>query len=63
MIRWKGVVISRKHRTKVCTKHVCLAEWVKGERAIIRFKRADVRLRLSVRISVSVKITDVASCY
>ena len=38
MMRWKGVVISSKNRTKVCTKHVGLAEWVKGERAIIRFK-------------------------
>ena len=57
------MVINRINRTKVCTKNVCLAEWVKGERAIIRFKQADIRLRLYVRISECVKITDVASRY
>ena len=46
MMSWKRVVISSKNRTKVCTIHVGLAEWVKGERAIIILKRADVRLRL-----------------
>ena len=46
MMRWKRVVNNRTNRTEVCTKHVCVAEWVEGERTIIRFKWADVRPRL-----------------